>query len=233
MKEKVSKKYLSVFLYIAAAGLFLWYIYCGIASASPFLRAGLLFAICVFIYFGTYTGSKGTDAETAKKRMKISFAFMFVLYLTMLATFLFFDGYFGRDSAQFEGAWTKERFLEYLETSANFIPFKSTSSLIYGYSKGWISLYKPMLNIGGNLVAFMPFAFFLPILFKKMRKIIPFLLLTAGVVIMVETTQLILRCGVCDVDDLILNVSGAGLLFALLHIKPARKLMNKMTFDLY
>ena len=233
MKEKISKKYFSVFLYIGAAGFLCWYLYCGIASASPFLRAGLLFATCVFIYLGTYTGTKKTDAETAKKRMKISFAFMFVLYLTMLVTFLFFESYFGRDSAQFEGAWTKERFLEYLETSANFIPFKSTSSLIYGYSKGWISLYKPLINIGGNLVAFMPFAFFLPVLFRKMHKAIPFLLFTAGVVIMVETTQLILRCGVCDVDDLILNVSGAGLLFALLHTKSVRRFMSKITFDLY
>ncbi|MBE6737741.1 MAG: VanZ family protein [Ruminococcaceae bacterium] len=233
MKEKVRIKYLSVFLYIAASGLFLWYLYCWIASASPFLRAGLLLCGCVLIYLGTYTGSKDKDRETAKSRMKASFVLMFILYLTMLITFLFFDGYFGRNSAQFEGRWTKENFLEYLSSSVNFIPFKSTSSLIYGYSKGWISFYKPLINIGGNLVAFMPFAFFLPVLFRKMHKAIPFLLFTAGVVIMVETTQLILRCGVCDVDDLILNVSGAGLLFALLHIKPVRKLMTKMTFDLY
>lgn len=233
MKEKASNKYLSVFLYIAAAGFLLWYLYCGVTSASPFLRAGLLLCGCVFIYLGTYTGSKCKDEEAAKKRMKISFSLMFVLYLSMLATFLFFEGYFGRDSAQFEGGWTKENFSEYLNTSANFIPFKSTSSLIYGYSKGWISLYKPMLNIGGNLVAFMPFAFFLPLLFKGMHKAVSFLLFTSGTVILVELTQLVLRCGVCDVDDLILNVGGAGLLFAFLHIKPVRRFINKITFGLY
>ena len=153
MKEKISKKYFSVFLYIGAAGFLCWYLYCGIASASPFLRAGLLFATCVFIYLGTYTGTKKTDAETAKKRMKISFAFMFVLYLTMLVTFLFFESYFGRDSAQFEGAWTKERFLEYLETSANFIPFKTIKMYIRYYDMPGIRSFS---NLFGNIFIFVP-----------------------------------------------------------------------------
>lgn len=233
MKEKRFDKYFSVISYIVAVGFIAWYFYCGIALYSPFLRAGLLLAGCVFMFLGTYTGAKHKDTEAAKKRMKVTFSLMFLLYVFMLVTFLFFDGYFGRNSVGADEGWTKESLSEYLQTSANFVPFKSTGSLIYGYCKGWISFAKPLLNIGGNLVAFMPFALFLPLLFKKQRKAVPFLISITSMVIFVEVTQIVLRCGVCDVDDLILNIGGAGLMMFVLHIKPVRKLLNKLTFGLF
>lgn len=228
MKEKRSTKIISVFLYIIAAGVLALYIYCGVASYSPFMRAGLLAFGCALLYMGTYTSAKLKEAETAKKQMKITFFLMFLLYAFMLVTFLFFEGYFGRDSAYFE-----MEFSQYLQTSANFVPFKSTGSLIYGYCKGWIALSKPLINIGGNLVAFMPFALFLPMFIDKLKKAVPLLICVAVMVILVEATQLLLRRGVCDIDDLILNVGGAGLLWAILNIKPVRKLMDKLTFGLY
>lgn len=228
MKEKVSNKYISSILYAISAGFLGLYIYCAVSAVSPFLRAGLLLAVCVFMYTGVYQSAKYQDTEIARKRVKTAFFLMLLLYVSMLVTFLFFDGYFGRDLAL-----TEMGLGEYLQTSANFVPFKSTSSLIYGYCRGWISFSKPLLNIGGNLVAFMPFALFLPLLFKKLSKAVPFLVSVACMVTVVEVTQLVLRRGVCDVDDLILNVGGAGLMLFILHTKPVRKIMSKLTFDLY
>lgn len=39
--------------------------------------------------------------------------------------------------------------------------------------------------------------------------------------------------GVCDIDDLILNVGGVGFAYLILHIKPVRKFTDKITFGLY
>lgn len=65
------------------------------------------------------------------------------------------------------------------------------------------------INLLGNLVLFLPWGLWLPMLREKMRKFGPFLLVTAATVLAVELTQYLTRLGVCDVDDLILNLTGA------------------------
>ena len=227
MKEKSKTSCFSTILYIVSALVTAVYFYLGFKGYSPFLRAGVMVCACVFLYLGTRLRARNCGAQTARMQMKKAFAVMFFLYAFMLVSFLFFEGYFGRDSVSFEG------FSEYFRESTNLVPFKSTSSLIYGYCMGWISLSLPLVNIGGNLVAFMPFAFFLPILFEKMHKPLRFVLAVSGTVIFVEITQLVFRRGVCDIDDLILNVLGAWIVYMILRIKSVRRQICKLTFGLY
>ncbi|MFI6273871.1 VanZ family protein [Streptomyces sp. NPDC050988] len=65
-------------------------------------------------------------------------------------------------------------------------------------------------QIGGNLVLGIPFGVLLPVLVPKARGILRVLLLTAAVMMMVELVQGAVVTGrAFDVDDVILNTSGA------------------------
>ena len=65
-------------------------------------------------------------------------------------------------------------------------------------------------QIGGNLVLGIPFGVLLPVLVPKARGILRVLLLTAAVMMMVELVQGAVITGrAFDVDDVILNTSGA------------------------
>lgn len=64
-------------------------------------------------------------------------------------------------------------------------------------------------NLAGNIVLFVPIGLFLPLLFKKQRRFVTFLMTTAAVILTVELTQMFTLLGTCDIDDLILNTAGA------------------------
>ena len=64
------------------------------------------------------------------------------------------------------------------------------------------------LNIIGNVVAFIPFGIFLPVLSHRRIKLIATTLYSFSLSLAIELTQLITMVGSCDVDDLILNCLG-------------------------
>ena len=88
---------------------------------------------------------------------------------------------------------------------ANFIPLKS---ILY-YLLGKNGFFIAALNIGGNIILFIPLGFLLPIIFTSLnwRKIIG-IAFASG--LLVESIQAILEIGIFDIDDVILN--GFGLM---------------------
>lgn len=118
MKEKSKTSCFSTILYIVSALVTAVYFYLGFKGYSPFLRAGVMVCACVFLYLGTRLRARNCGAQTARMQMKKAFAVMFFLYAFMLVSFLFFEGYFGRDSVSFEG------FSEYFRESTNLVPFR-------------------------------------------------------------------------------------------------------------
>ena len=82
-----------------------------------------------------------------------------------------------------------------------------------------------IINLGGNVIMFIPLGFFLPLVFPALGKFWRTILATALIIIAVELTQLFTLLGSCDIDDLILNVVGAAIgysLFKCLTKKPAQ-----------
>ena len=69
-------------------------------------------------------------------------------------------------------------------------------------SLGWNSV---ITNLAGNIAAFAPFGFFLPMLCKIGRNVFGCVVVTAFFSLCVETVQLFTRVGAFDVDDIILN----------------------------
>ena len=153
-------------------------------------------------------------------RIKASLAVLFALYLA----FLLYLTLFGRTTSY---ATVAECFRE----RGNLIPLhtlvRQTSALINGHYSA--RLY--VMNVAGNIAAFAPFGFFLPALFPKCRRFLPFFLILSLSIVAVEVCQLILRVGSLDVDDYILNSAGAVAVFFILKTKPGRAATSKIYRD--
>ena len=74
------------------------------------------------------------------------------------------------------------------------------------------------VNLVGNIVMFVPLGFFLPLFFKKTRRLIPFVLTAVACIVVIELIQLAAAIGCCDVDDLVLNLPGMLLGYLLFKI---------------
>lgn len=154
----------------------------------------------------------GVPAGARAKRRHDYMLLLFWYYLSVLANVLFFDNAFGRGFHA--GADLGAVNLEPLRTIKNYL-------IAYGY--GNISLRLVVLNLLGNLAAFAPMGVFLPALFRWQRSIFFFTAtLTLGITA-VEVAQVYTGAGSCDVDDLILNLAGALIVFVLCRITPIWK----------
>ena len=66
-------------------------------------------------------------------------------------------------------------------------------------------------NLFGNILLFIPLGYYLPRLWKSLRKWWTTWLMTLLIMTAVELAQLLTLRGTCDVDDLILNLLGAAI----------------------
>ncbi len=142
-------------------------------------------------------------------------ALLFVLYLMALCYFLFFAEMFGRTECSREYRY-------------NLVLFKEIERFIKNrHTLGFRAVF---YNIAGNVIAFMPFGFYLPVLFKRIRDmsfrvfpgIFPVLLFSLLFSLLVETIQLVYKVGSFDVDDLLLNTLG-GIAGYLIYVLFRRK----------
>ena len=124
---------------------------------------------------------------------KLAARIFFLIYLAVLFYLLFFSVFAGRSEV-------------YEEYHYNFIPFDTIRRYL-GLSKSGGSFVR-FFNIEGNVLAFLPYGFFLPFLWKRFRRFWRTALSTACFSLIVEVLQLITRVGSCDIDDVLLNTIG-------------------------
>jgi len=108
---------------------------------------------------------------------------------------------------------------------SNFVPFRTIFEYIERYRNGFRTV--SFVNLVGNLFAFFPMGILLPCLFKLLQHFWRFFLTIFLMVILVEVTQVFLRVGVIDIDDVIFNVFGAVLGYGIVTIPLTRKLFEK------
>ncbi len=186
----------------------------------------------VFAHIGSYIRCKNHKAEDSRKIMLCTFKVMLAVYSCAVLELTLFDGTFGRDITVFFTA-SREQRIDYIKYRTNFIPLKTFMIFINGYNHGLLSFSDIFVNIIGNLAVFMPFALLFPTVFRKSRKAHIFALFCASVIIAIELLQFIFMTGSCDIDDFILNFSGATAAFYILRIKPIKEGLNKITFGVY
>ena len=73
-----------------------------------------------------------------------------------------------------------------------------------------LGFWPAFLNIGGNIIGFLPFGLLMPVMHRNLRKSLPVILLGFSLSLLVESLQLVLKVGSFDVDDLLLNTVGAA-----------------------
>ncbi|MGG3838735.1 VanZ family protein [Paenibacillus thiaminolyticus] len=135
---------------------------------------------------------------------------LFVFYMYTLLRIILFKFYW-RDMTflwhQLQRNLGNPDNLMYQLQRGNFIPLKTIFINIQSLP-GWHDL----INLVGNISAFIPFGMFLVLLSKnKGMSFIGVLALSLSLSLYLECSQVVFSLGIFDVDDLILNTSG-GLL---------------------
>jgi glycopeptide antibiotics resistance protein len=101
------------------------------------------------------------------------------------------------------------------EGPANLIPFKTI--LLYLMGEGGLIIGG--LNIGGNIILLIPIGFLIPFVWQQMNwKKIVILSIAAG--LSIEITQVFLKVGIFDIDDVILNAIGVIIGYWVYTISP-------------
>jgi glycopeptide antibiotics resistance protein len=177
------------------------------------IQKGLIFliqylSIIGFVYFHTHD----LDNDSKKQCYKYMHIVLFIVYLINLFYVLLLDYNFGRNA---------EVLVNY--DKVNLELFKTIDLYIHGYQMGTVQFHSLFINIVGNFVLFMPMTYFLYYFFKSQRKWYVFFLTIAIIVLCVEVLQVIVCIGTGDIDDWLLNVSGAFLFYLLLSKKGFRK----------
>lgn len=121
---------------------------------------------------------------------------LFGFYVISMIYFLFFAEIMGRTMAVQEYHYNLE-------------PFKEIRRFLVYYRK--LGFWPVAVNLVGNVLAFVPFGLFFPLLSRRSRSFVKVTLISCEVSISVELIQLLTRVGSCDVDDIILNTLGGML----------------------
>ncbi len=113
---------------------------------------------------------------------------------------------------------------ELLRQNTSMIPFYTTKNYLYvlKHSADRYMRTHCFMNLGGNILLFIPAGWLLPRLWGWLRNFFRFFAFCAGVIFLVETVQLFTLLGRFDIDDLILNLSGMTVGFILFHLGRRR-----------
>lgn len=138
----------------------------------------------------------GTNKEKIKKLARPIALALLAAYVLLLLNLTFFNPSYGRT----EGL-----------RGINPVPF----STILQYLGGSMTTYSIIINLLGNIAAFMPMGFLTPIAFPAVRSFKCVFFVTCLSTILVEITQYLTRSGISDIDDILLNTAGGilGYLF--------------------
>lgn len=150
------------------------------------------------------------------RKHKTILKILFAAYLVLLIYFLFFsDNRTGINTTNWE----------------LFAEIRRDISNIRGNGK---NLLTAVINLFGNILAFMPLGFFLPALFGKWQNWLVVVAESYLLSLLVEEVQFISHTGVFDVDDIFLNTLGGlfgyiGYRLAYILYKNMHKIIKKGT----
>lgn len=159
----------------------------------------------------------------AAKRILFLVLIGWMLILTKFILFKesvnYYKHYFSAQS--FRDHATKEA-LKY----ANTVPFNTITDTFTSHNK---SMAYKVLNLGGNILGFIPLGLIFPILFMALRSFFKTIIAVLFVSLIFELIQRYTGLGIFDVDDLILNLTG-GIAGYILYqvIRPVLKSQSKI-----
>ena len=154
--------------------------------------------------------------KEGKDRKRILYLYL-IIYLTVLVGFVF-------SNARVNSALTSGIMHYYW----NFIPFKSMIEMLNSPLGVTFGLY----NIIGNFLMLTPLSILLPLINKKFKKTKIFLISIVGLTLFIEIVQFFVNVGSFDIDDVILNIGGAFLLYLLIKKTKLKIYLEKFFLTL-
>lgn len=153
-----------------------------------------------------------------KKFIRVAFIILFCLYCFILCYVLLFG------SRPAGGSWT-----DHVRRSVNLVPLRSIVDYTKRFAGGKVNLSSFLANIFGNILAFVPMGFFIPCIFKRVNSFLKNLLICFAIIVCVEIVQLVTTVGSFDIDDIILNLTGSVLGYAIYRVRPIYNFIKKYT----
>jgi glycopeptide antibiotics resistance protein len=148
------------------------------------------------------------DAES--NRRKTGYLILFALYLVILFYLLFFSEKMGRTVVTEQYRYNLTLFREI----RRFYNLRHSETKMF------------LLNIFGNVAAFVPFGYLVPKLKQRSTSFFFTALFSFELSLCVELLQLVFKLGCFDVDDLLLNTLGGMLgylIYRIMHYFNRRK----------
>ena len=184
------------------------------------------FAIPIFLIIATMIVEikKSKDIQEKNQIRNFWLKILFIIYLLLLITILFLKNEYRMGGFEDINTFSNEHF-----ETINIIPFATIIGYISGLLFENININTVIINLATNLLLFAPMGFFIPILFdKKVKNIKQFGMVMVLITILVEILQFITYSGSTDIDDIILNTTGAIIIYMLMKTKFVKKLLNKV-----
>lgn len=104
--------------------------------------------------------------------------------------------------------WGETSTLAQLRLNMNLVPLRTIRQYL-GLIQNEAYFFHAIVNLVGNVVMFIPLGFLLPRIWRKLRGFFRTILTIAVLVIAVEILQYVTLLGSLDIDDFILNITGA------------------------
>lgn len=139
---------------------------------------------------------KVQDSNKETDAIRIVCLFLFVIYVAVLAYFLFLSDAYGRIQG-------------YSEYRYNLVPFVEIKRFIN--AAGILSFKDIFVNLLGNVFAFAPFGALIRWVRNRKTNFFVATFYTFIFSLCIELLQLVTMAGVFDVDDLILNTIGGAI----------------------
>lgn len=150
----------------------------------------------------------------AKDKYHFLLVLSFIAYMGVLFYFTILSESYGRTESHSEYRYNLKLF---------------DTILLYVKYKNLVGMKAVIINLLGNIAAFMPFGFLVPILRKKPVGVFLILLLSFDLSMLIEVMQLIFKVGSFDVDDLLLNTIGG--LVGFLCWKIGQRIVKQKVLD--
>ena len=186
---------------------------------SVWARMFYISCMCILLYVGSYILVKDSRSKVRKLWFYMTFLIMFILYVITVLQLTLFDPVLGRST---DIAVNFMNIKEYILETANFEPLYMIRLYWNGYQNELITLEQFIMNMAGNTVIMMPMGFFLPILNKEYAKFGKFVVTVLVMILMIEVAQALSMRGYFDVDDILLNLAGACIMFIVLKLPILR-----------
>jgi glycopeptide antibiotics resistance protein len=139
-------------------------------------------------------------------RREICWRVLWILYLAAMLYLLFLQRW---------GDFVPDHYWQSVASRLNLRPFASFHCFFIIARRGTEGLWQAAANLVGNVALFIPLGVFLPHFYPTLRKFWRLLLTATAIIIAIESAQLLTLLGSGDIDDVLLNLTGTLLGFAL------------------